>query len=223
MAATTAAVLGAAAIGAGGSYMAGKEQAGATAKAARQEKKRLAQLLPYLNAGKEALGQFQGNIDQMPQYADILAGIQDDPGYQFQLEQGMNAIQGSAAARNNLLSGRTLRGLTEFGQQLGTGYADQAYNRELGAFQNTQNQLQMLMQGGLTAGGAPSNLPQITMAGGQAQAGMIGGIANAGTSALSNLYLSSLLKQPSAGFGGFAPTPQSQLNIPSMNLNPYGG
>jgi hypothetical protein len=220
---TGAAILGGAALSGGASYMAGKEQADATKKASRQEKKRLAQLLPYLTAGKEALGQFQGNIDQMPQYADILAGIGDDPGYQFQLDQGMNAIQGSAAARNNLLSGRTLRGLTEFGQQLGTGYADQAYNRELGAFQNQQNQLQALMQGGLSAGGAQSNLPQITMAGGQAQANAIGGIANAGTSALSNLYLSSLLKPPSAGFAGFTPTPASQLAIPSLNMNAYGG
>lgn len=199
---TGAAILGGAAIGGVGSYLGGKAQADAASKAARQEKKRLAQLIPFRDAGIDALGQFQGNIGQAPNYADILAGIQDDPGYQFQLERGMDTIQGSAAARNNLLSGRTLRGLTEFGQQLGTGYADQAYNRELGAFQNTQNQLQSLIQGGLTAGGAQSNLPQITMAGGQAQANMIGGIANAGTSALSNLYLSSLLKPPAGGFGG---------------------
>jgi hypothetical protein len=219
---TGAAILGGSLIGAGGAYAAGDAQARAARRASRAERNRLAQLMPFVEAGTGALGQFQEGIDQMPQYADILAGIQDDPGYQFQLEQGMNAIQGSAAARNNLLSGRTLRGLTEFGQQLGTGYADQAYNRELGAFQNRQNQLQSLMQSGLSAGGAQSSLPQLALAGGQAQAGAIGGIANAAMGGLSNLYLSSLL-QPQGAPAGFAPTPQSALTIPSMTLNPYGG
>lgn len=221
---TGAAILGGAALGVGGSVLQGKAQQDAIDRASRIERRRLAELLPYREAGTQALGRFQEGIDQMPTYADVLSGIQSDPGYQFQLEQGMNAIQGSAAARNNLLSGRTLKGLTEFGQQLGTGYADQAYNRELGSFQNRQNQLLQLIQSGLSASGVQSALPQLALAGGQAQAGMIGGITNAIGGGLSNLYLSSLLKpQGGGGYAGFTPTPQSQLAIPSMTLSSYGG
>lgn len=207
----------------GGSLLASDKQDDASKRAARLERQRLALLMPFVNAGTRGLEQFEANIGQQPSYADILAGIEQDPGYQYQLEQGVNAIQGSAAARNNLLSGRTLRGLTEFGQQLGTGYADQAYNRELGAFQNRQNQLLSLMQGGQSAAGAQSSLPQLALAGGQAQAAGITGAANALTGTLSNLYLANLLKPPSAPFGGFTPTPASSLAIPSMTLNPYGG
>lgn len=206
-----------------GAALGARSQNKASKRATRLERQRLAQLQPWLLAGRRGLRDFERNIGEAPSYADILAGIQDDPGYQFQLESGMNAIEGSAAARNNLLSGRTLRGLTEFGQQLGTGYADQAYNRELGAFQNEQNQLQALMQGGLAAGGQPSNLPQLALAGGQAQAAGITGATNALTGTLSNLYLANLLKAPQGTYGGFTPTPQSQLQIPSMNMSAYGG
>jgi hypothetical protein len=177
-----------------GQSRAADAQEDANRKATKLEKKRLAELLPYREAGLRALGQYEGNIGQMPQYADVLAGIQDDPGYQFQLEQGMNTIQGSAAARNNLLSGRTLRGLTDFGQQLGTGYADQAYSRELGNFQNTQNQLLTLLQGGQSASGVQNALPQLALQAGQNKANFITGLSNTGTSAISNLYLNNLLQ-----------------------------
>jgi hypothetical protein len=50
--------------------------------------------------------------------------FQKDPGYQFQFGQGMNAIQGSAAAGGNLLSGATLKAL----QKYGNGLANQSYN-----------------------------------------------------------------------------------------------
>lgn len=211
------------ALGVGGALIGADAQDDASKRAARLERQRLALLMPYVNAGTRGLEQFEANIGQQPNFADILAGIEQDPGYQFQLEQGMNAIEGSAAARNNLLSGRTLRGLTEFGQQLGTGYADQAYNRELGAFQNRQNQLLTLMQGGQSAAGAPSQLPALALAGGQAQAAGITGATNALTGTLSNLYLANLLKAPQGTYGGFTPTPAANLAIPSMNMSAYGG
>jgi hypothetical protein len=200
---TGAAILGGAAIGGAGSYFGAKAQADAAGDAARIEKRRLRELLPYRQAGYRGLQQFEEGIGRQPQYADVLANIESDPGYQFQLEQGQRAIEGGAAARGNLLSGRTLRGLTEFGQQLGTGYADQAYSREMGAFQNQQNQLLNLMQSGQSATGVQSSLPQLAMAGGQAQANMIGGIANTAMGGLSNLYLANLLKpQPGANIYG---------------------
>ena len=59
-----------------------------------------------------------------------------DPGYQFRLRAGQQALEGSAASRGGLLSGGAMRGLTEFGQQLGSQEYQAAYGRALG-----QNQL----------------------------------------------------------------------------------
>ena len=196
------------ALGLGGSYMQGEAQKDAASEAAKVERQRLAMMKPFIESGYRGLEQFESGINQAPTYADILAGVESDPGYQFQLEQGMNAIQGSAAANNNLLSGRTLKGLLEYGQGLGTQYAGQAYNRELGAFQNRQNQLLSLISAGVQGAGAPSALPQLALAGGQASANQIGGMTNALTGGLSNLYLASLLKQGGGTpYAGSTPLP----------------
>jgi hypothetical protein len=60
------------------------------------------------------------------------ASLANDPGYQFRLQTGQRALEGSAAARGGLLSGGAARGLTEFGQQLGSQEYQQAYGRALG-------------------------------------------------------------------------------------------
>lgn len=54
-------------------------------------------------------------------------GFQETPGYQFQLEQGLNAIDNSAASRGNIFSGATLKRSQEYGQ----GLANQEYNNYL--------------------------------------------------------------------------------------------
>lgn len=58
--------------------------------------------------------------------------LANDPGYQFRVRSGQQALEGSAAARGGLLSGGAMRGLTEFGQQLGSQEYQQAYGRALG-------------------------------------------------------------------------------------------
>lgn len=63
--------------------------------------------------------------------------LTDDPGYQFRVQQGMKALEGSAAARGGLLSGSTARGITNYGQQAASQEYGAAYNRALG-----RNQLQ---------------------------------------------------------------------------------
>jgi hypothetical protein len=59
-------------------------------------------------------------------------GMQDfntDPGYQFRMDQGINALQGRAAAGGGLKSGNTLKALMEYGQNLGSQEYGNAYNR----------------------------------------------------------------------------------------------
>jgi hypothetical protein len=86
-------------------------------------------------------GQFTGqyNSQQAPiqqslpkwnqQYQSPGFNFQSDPGYQFRLQEGMNAIQGSAAARGNALSGSTLKALQKYGQNLASDEMQNAYNR----------------------------------------------------------------------------------------------
>lgn len=54
-----------------------------------------------------------------------LDSLRNTPGYQFQLEQGTKAIEGSAANAGYLRSGRTLKAL----QSYGIGLADQTYQQ----------------------------------------------------------------------------------------------
>jgi hypothetical protein len=61
------------------------------------------------------------------------------PGYQFQLDQGTKAVQNSAAARGDLLSGNTLADLTQFGQGLADTTYNQTYDRALGQYQQKYN------------------------------------------------------------------------------------
>lgn len=55
-----------------------------------------------------------------------------DPGYRFRLNEGLNAIERSAAAGGKALSGQTLQALTDYGQGLAADEYQRAYDRALG-------------------------------------------------------------------------------------------
>lgn len=67
--------------------------------------------------------------------------FQEDPGYQFALDQGQRGIQNSAAAGGGLLSGATLKALTRFNQNTANNQYQNSYDRYN---QNQQNQLNTL-------------------------------------------------------------------------------
>lgn len=56
----------------------------------------------------------------------------DDPSYQWRLDQGLQGVQKSAAARGNLLTGGTLKDLMSFGQGLASTEYQNAFNRKYG-------------------------------------------------------------------------------------------
>lgn len=58
-----------------------------------------------------------------------------DPGYQYAFDEGMRAVEGSAAARGGVLNGGTLRAL----QRTGQGMADQQYGSYLDRFMGLAN------------------------------------------------------------------------------------
>ena len=65
---------------------------------------------------------------------------QNDPGYQFRLNQGTQALQNSAAAKGDLLSGNTLAGITQYGQDYASNEYQNVYNRAFNQYATQYNQ-----------------------------------------------------------------------------------
>ena len=98
---------------------------------------------PYYDTGVRALGTMEKMITPGNQY------LPQDPGYQFRLEQGNQAINNAAAARGNLLSGATLKALDSYS----SGLASQE-------FQNAFSRWNELATKGQSAGNVISGLEQ---------------------------------------------------------------
>ena len=101
-------------------------------------------LQPYAQGGGVALssllGKFSdGSLGGQFTPTDYLSN--KDPGYEFQLDQGNQALQNSQAAKDGVLSGSALKGLINYNQgAASTGYQN-AYNRWLSSQQNSYGQL----------------------------------------------------------------------------------
>lgn len=149
-------------------------------------------VLPELQSGLSPGGEFNRNF--------TIADFQKDPGYQFRMDQGQQALERSAAAGGGLLSGGTGKALTQYGQDYASGEYSNAYNR----FNNDQttrfNRLSALAGTGQTATNTLATLGAQTSANigenylqkGNAQAaGYIGqgNAINNGISSLGNFYL----------------------------------
>ena len=80
-------------------------------------------LQPWREAGSAALGKLQDN-NFMNNWQ------QNDPGYQFRLDEGNKAINAAAAARGLSNSGSTLKALTKYGQDYSSNEYNNAYNRQ---------------------------------------------------------------------------------------------
>lgn len=96
---------------------------------------------PTSNLVNPSLGAFgslsQGWNQQFEAPTDVTE--QNDPGYKFRMQQGVNALQNSAAARGTLLSGGTAAGINAYGQDYGSNEYSNVYNRKLGEYQQAYN------------------------------------------------------------------------------------
>lgn len=149
-----------------------------------------ANLHPYMEGGSTALSSLldklkSGQLGGSFTGADYLAN--KDPGYDFQLQQGQQALQNSQAAGNGALSGSALKELIGFNQGMAsTGYQN-AYNRWLSNQQNTYSQLSGLASLGENAGanvgnagvGYSNNMAGTITGAGNAKAGGYMGVTNA--------------------------------------------
>jgi hypothetical protein len=180
-------------LGAAGSIFGGLFGANASSKASQQyidalkqaqqfiqgqEQQGLGNYQPYLNVGAGATGMLSemantgtGPFAQWNQQfqAPTAAQAAQTPGYQFQLQQGENALQNSAAAQGGLLSGGTLAGMNQFAQGLASSNYQNTFNNALTqynsayqSFLNNQNNTYQRLMGlsgeGLSAAGGAGNL-----------------------------------------------------------------
>jgi hypothetical protein len=151
-------------IGGAGSIISGTEQANAANNAANLQAQSAANSLafqkqefntnqtnqaPWLQAGGQALSELSGltntpgqgllqGFDQQFQ-APTAGQAAQYPGYQFQLQQGQNAVQNSAAAKGGLVSGNSATALNNYSQQAGQSDYNNVYNEAMQQYLNSYN------------------------------------------------------------------------------------
>jgi hypothetical protein len=217
--ATSTALLGAAALGAGASLYASNQASRAQTSAAnraisaqREAMTRQEELQePFRQTGITAQNRIltllglDGGDTSSPDFGKYardfsMADYEADPGYGFRMKEGMKALEQSAAARGGLLSGSTLKGITRFGQDAASQEYLNAFNRYQTNRANQLNPLQSLYGGGQSSaniltgayGQMGQNIGNAEMAGGQARASSYMNMANAlnqGLSSGANLYM----------------------------------
>lgn len=166
-----AATVGSALIGSSASGSAADAQSAASAEQARVQKemfeKQVELQAPFREAGLKGQNQLMdllgisGNVNA-PGYGSMAKEFtgQDmykDPGYAFRLNEGVKALDRSAAARGGLLGGNQLRGVTQFGQDYATNEYQNAFNRYQAERQARLNPLQSLSGAAQTSANTLTN------------------------------------------------------------------
>jgi hypothetical protein len=95
-------------------------------------------LSPYVNQGAAANDRLSALAGLNGETA-LVSTLQQDPGYQFRMSQGVSALDRSAAARGLLQSGAQQKALTQYGQGLASSELANAFQR-VGAVQNNAQQ-----------------------------------------------------------------------------------
>jgi hypothetical protein len=174
-----------------------------------------ANLAPYMQAGNSALQQLASLFGLGPGGTGPNAGtaaaatsaLTKYPGYQFGLQQGVSALDASAASQGLLLSGNQLTAAQQYGQNYAMQNAWNPYVSQLNTLAGSgQNAAAGLGAIGANTGSSVANSQ---LAGGQAAASGIVGSANALTSGLSSglssglnsALLAGLLQQQQQGSG----------------------
>lgn len=156
----SAAVVGGAIISSNAASDAADTQAKSSSDAIGEQRRQYDQtrtdFTPYREAGTTALGQLQTEMNTPVTAADAMS----EPGYQFGLQQGQQAIDRKTAAAGGRISGAALKAAAQYG----TDYATTGYNA---AYQRRQDRLARLSAlagigqtstaGSAAAGAASSN------------------------------------------------------------------
>jgi len=95
---------------------------------------------PWLQAGTNALTKMQGGEYALPEaFKYDPNSMYQDPGYAFRMEEGMNALNRSMAARGLGVSGANVKGALKYGQNLGSQEFGAAYGRAMDEYNSRLN------------------------------------------------------------------------------------
>lgn len=256
------AIVAGAAISAMASNSAAKKQAAAadratqasqaTAEQNRQDQLALlaqqrADQAPFREAGYRTLSQIMSGIQPGGEFDQRFnaSAFQQDPGYQFRLEQGQKALDRAAAASGSMYSGAQLKALAGYN----SGQASQEYNNAYNRFTNDQgmrfNRLASVAGLGQTALGqtqqagtnAYGNIANLNLAAtnaanqsaqdaAAARASGYVGVSNAIGSGIRNLYNNNAFGGGNNSYltptaGGYADLNANAMNQ-TENFNQYG-
>lgn len=148
-----------------------------------QERYAAQQAQPRPAAPNPAIQQAEQKLANIPQYIDVSGGTGPDysefyksPGYEFRLQEGVNALDRSAAARGKLNSGQQGKALMEYGQGIASAEFGNYANR-LAALAGTGQTA--VAQGGQFGMASAANQGNAMMNAGAARASGYAGMANA--------------------------------------------
>jgi len=225
---------GAAAIAAGGAIISSSMQSSAARRAADTQSQSSAEAIAeqrrqfdlqredgrdYRETGVNALRQLAGDINTPVTAEEVMS----DPGYQFGLDQGQQALDRRFAASGGRLSGASLKAASRFN----VGTAASGYNA---AYQRRQDRLNRLAA---LAGIGQSSTASSAAAGAQS-ANAIGNLRTAqgnatGAAQLAqgNIWGNAINQIGAIGarqFGGTSgPSINREYNLPNYAVDPYGG
>jgi hypothetical protein len=200
-----------------GAAAAGESAAAGTAYSADIQKQMYEQTRtdqePWRIAGEKALQ----TIQERPDFQFTAESFMQmkDPSYDFRMQEGVNALDRSAASRGRLLSGAQDRAVTRYGSDLASQEYGNAFSRAMATDQYNLGKQQSLAGVGQSAtnvvsqagANAASGIAQSAMsgaaaqgnaaiAGGQATAGMYSGIAQSANQGIGNYLLASKTALP---------------------------
>lgn len=130
-----AAIVGSAVVGAAASSQASKKQSKSADRASELSQGQFEQNRkdqePWREAGTVALGQMAAGTAPGGEFQQnfTLADFQQDPGYQFRMDEGRRGIESGAAARGGALGGGALKALERYSQGYASNEYANAYNR----------------------------------------------------------------------------------------------
>lgn len=140
-------------LGLGASILGANKQKKAVERAAREQaaaaRAAQATIAPFAEAGTQATQQIQEGLS-----TGTLGGsftppdLTSDPGYQFRLQQGEEALDRLQSSRGNLYSGQALKESQRFAQ----GLADQTFQDAFERYMREQQERRALLEGQRSAG-----------------------------------------------------------------------
>ena len=118
---------------------------------------------PWTEAGGQALEKLWAGV-QSGEFEVGQVDVKQDPGYQFRMDEGVEALDKSAASRGRLLSGAQNKAVIDYGQDTASQEYGKAYAREADQKARKYNMLSGISQQGQASAarqaGATSQLSQ---------------------------------------------------------------